>query len=245
MSGKLSPARLKVLGNVALALLAVITGALVLTIALAPKSEPVVSDKVQSYYDEASKKTAGATPTADPAAVPVVVSVLSDSHAFNAGSWFRNTVEAGKVPGVKMGVFVSQPGASAEVLAGKLDEASASKGVVIIQAGTNDLLSARGSENTVAGIEALVEGVKERGAKPVLALIPPSAERGYEVLDANALLTEYAKANKVGVLDLTSSVATETGEWKDGLSGDGVHANPAGSKLISDAAAQQIPVLIR
>lgn len=220
-----------------------LSGVLIMTASCAA-SPPPVSDQVQKYYDENTKSTSEASPTATASAASVIVSVLSDSHAFNAGSWFRTTVEAGKVPGVKIGAFASQPGASAEVLAAKLDEASAPKGVVIIQAGTNDLLSAFGSEQTALNVEALVAGVKERGAKPVLALIPPSDTRGLEVLDTNALLTEYAKTNKVGILDLTTAVAGPKGQWNEGLSDDGVHANPAGSKLMADAAAEQVRKLL-
>jgi lysophospholipase L1-like esterase len=201
---------------------------------------PPVSDKVQQAYNSIGKTT-----PASSTAAAVVVSVLSDSHAFNAGSWFRKTVEAGTVPGVTLGTFASQPGAAATVLTAKLDEATASKGVVIVQAGTNDLLSAVGSVQTAANVEALIQGVKDRGAKPVLALIPPSAKRGPEVLDTNALLTTYAKANGVGILDLTTAVAAPTGQWKPGLSDDGTHANPAGSQIMADAAAQQIPALVR
>lgn len=204
---------------------------------------PPVSDQVQKYYDEASKVTPG--PAASATVAPVVVSVLSDSHAFNAGSWFRQTVEAGTVPGVSLGAFASQPGASATVLVAKLDEATKAKGVVIVQAGTNDLLSAVGAEQTALNVEALIEGVQDRGGKPIVALIPPSAKRGPEVMATNALLTEYAAAHKLGVLDVTAAIAGPDGQWKTGLSDDGVHANGAGSKLMADAAAQQIPALVR
>jgi lysophospholipase L1-like esterase len=203
---------------------------------------PPVSDTVQKYYDEHVK----GTPTASAStAAAVVMSVLSDSHALNAGSWFRKTVEAGAVPGVQLGVFASEPEASATVLAEKLDAATALKGVVIIQAGTYDVLSAVGAEQAAANVEALIAGAIERGAKPVLALIPPSAERGPEVVGANALLSDFARANSVGVLDLTTAVATPSGQWKSGLSDDGVYANAAGAQIMADAAALQIPALVR
>ncbi|WP_427174467.1 SGNH/GDSL hydrolase family protein [Arthrobacter sp. 92] len=219
--------------------LAVLAAATVFVVAVALKPGAPSADAAA-----VPKSTAPvATPTASVA--PVVVSVLSDSHAFNAGSWFRQTVEAGTIPGVRLGAFASQPGASATVLTAKLDEAAASKGIVIVQAGTNDLLSAVGADRTAANVEDLIDGVKARGAKPVVALIPPSAKRGPEVLDTNKLLTAYATANKIGLLDVTTAVETPGGQWKDGLSDDGVHANQAGAKLMADAAAQQIPVLIR
>jgi lysophospholipase L1-like esterase len=224
------------------ALLAV--AALVLS-GCAAEQAPVPAS-VQSYYDEHVANAKATLPaTAAPAVAPVIVSILSDSHAFNAGSWFRSTVEAGTVLGVKLGAFASQPGASASVLAAKLDEATEKKGVVIVQAGTNDLLSALGSDQTAINIEALAEGVKARGAKPVLALLPPSAKRGPEVLATNKLLTAYAATHQIGLLDLTTTVATPDGQWKDGLSDDGTHANAAGAKIMAEAAAQQLPALLR
>lgn len=166
---------------------------------------------MQQYYDQ-NVKNATTSPAATASAV--AVSILSDSHAFNAGSWFRATVEAGTIPGVKLGVFAFHPGASATDLTAKLDEATAAKGVVIVQAGTNDLQAAVGSHQTAANVEALVEGIKARGAKPVLALIPPSATRGAEVLDTNPMPTKYAAAGNIGLLDLTTPVAGPSGQWK-------------------------------
>ena len=203
-----------------------------------------MSQKVQDYYE---KNVVNAKPGASATATvkQTVVSVLSDSHAYNQGSWFRQTVEAGNVPGAVLGVFASQPGASAEVLANRVRQAVSLDGVVIVQAGTNDLMSAVSPEDAAKNVEALVAGVKEGGNKPVLALIPPSDTRGDLVMETNALLKQYAAANKVGLLDVTAPVIAEDGTWKPGLTTDGVHANTQGAKLMAGAAAKQLPALIR
>jgi lysophospholipase L1-like esterase len=225
---------------------ALVSAAAVLALAGCSSGQEPVPASVQSYYDEHVANAKPTMPgTSTPTAAPTVVSIVSDSHAYNAGSWFRQTVEAGKVPGTTLGAFASQPGASATVLTAKLDEATKNKGVVIVQAGTNDLLAATGAQKTAENVEALVEGVQDRGAKPVLALIPPSATRGPEVVATNKLLTAYAGANKIGVLDLTTGVTNQDGKWKDGLSDDGTHANADGAKIMADAAAQQLPSLVR
>lgn len=183
--------------------------------------------------------------TGSPSQAAVTVSVLSDSHAAAVGSWFRQTVEADRVPGARLGVFAAYPGATAAALEAKLDEAVAEKGSVIVQAGTNDLAAAAGPDATATNVKKLLAGVKARGASPILALIPPSATRGAEVKETNRLLSGYAADAGIGVLDLTSVVAGPAGQWRDGLSDDGVHANAAGSRIMAAAAAEQLPRLIR
>jgi lysophospholipase L1-like esterase len=183
----------------------------------------------------------------EPAAISkdaVKVSVLSDSHVASEGSWFRQTVEANRVPGARLGVFVAESGATATALESKLDQAVAAKGMVIIQAGTNDLGAGTSASATAENVRKLLQGIKDRGATPILALIPPSATKGAEVRETNRLLSEYAAGEDIGVLDLTSDVAGPDGQWRAGLSDDGVHANAAGAKIMAAAAAEQLPSLI-
>jgi lysophospholipase L1-like esterase len=144
-----------------------------------------------------------------------------------------------------LGVFAAHPGATAAALEGALDEAVAAKGSVIVQAGTNDLAAGAGPDAAATNVEILLAGVKERGARPILALIPPSATRGAEVKETNRLLSGYAADAGIGVLDLTSVAASPDGKWRDGLSDDGLHANAAGSTIMAAAAAEQLPRLIR
>lgn len=183
----------------------------------------------------------------EPAAISkdaVKVSVLSDSHVASEGSWFRQTVEANRVPGARLGVFVAESGATATALESKLDQAVAAKGMVIIQAGTNDLGAGTSASATAENVKKLLQGIKDRGATPILALIPPSATKGPAVKEANRLLSEFAAGEDIGILDVTSDVAGPDGQWRAGLSDDGVHANAAGAKVMAAAAAEQLPSLI-
>ena len=199
---------------------------------------PPASDQVQKYYD-ANKDLK----TSAPAATAVVVSVLSDSHAFNADSWWRQTVVANKVPGLALGAFESQPGAASSSLVARLDAATAKKGLVIVQAGTNDLLSRQTPADAAAGVEALWKGVKDRGATPVAALVPPSDKVPAEVVELNNLLTAAATSQGLKIIDVYHAVAGPDGTWLAGDTIDGTHANKAGSDLMTAAAKKQLPSL--
>lgn len=175
----------------------------------------------------------------------VNVSVLGDSTVAAEDSWFRQTISANMISGVRPGAVTAEPGATAAALESKLDDAAAAKGLVIVQAGTNDIAAGAGPDATANNVKKLLEGIKERGAVPVLALIPPSASRGPDVRAANRLLSEYAADQGIRVLDLTSGVAGTEGQWRPGLSDDGVHPNAAGAKNMADAAKEQLPTLLQ
>lgn len=181
------------------------------------------------------------TPAAEP--VVAVVSILSDSHAYNADSWWRQTMESHTVPGSTMGSFESTPGADTQALVPHLDDATERGGYVIVQAGTNNLLSAQSPEDALAGIVALWDGIAAREATPVAALVPPSATRASGVLELNRLITSEAAARGLPLVDVYSPVAAADGDWADGMSGDGVHANKAGSDRMASVARTQMTTM--
>lgn len=203
---------------------------------------PAVSEKVQSYYDE---HVANAKPTlpGSTAAATVTVSILSDSHAFNADSWWRQTVVANKVPGLIVGAFESQPGAMSSSLAPRVEAAVSKQGKVIVQAGTNDLLSGAAPADAAKGVMALWQEIKDRGATPVAALVPPSNDFPEAVVELNAMLTEAAAAQQLAIIDVYAPVANPDGTWANGTTTDGVHSNKTGSDLMTAAALKQLPSL--
>jgi lysophospholipase L1-like esterase len=218
-----------------------ISAALV-TVAGCSSTPPPVSDKVASYYESHKDlvQSAAATKAA------IVTSILSDSHAFNADSWWRQTVMANKASGMTTGAFESQPGAGAgaAALAKRLDAAAAKKGLVIVQAGSNDLLSGTSPADTAAGVEALWKGIRDRGATPVVALVPPSNDVPAEVLELNRILIEEAMTQRLDVIDVFTPVANKDGSWAGGNTTDGTHANKAGSDVMTAAVLRQLPSLI-
>ncbi|WP_434770558.1 SGNH/GDSL hydrolase family protein [Curtobacterium flaccumfaciens] len=156
----------------------------------------------QTRSATAADATAGPIPIYSSAPDKVAVSVLSDSHAFNADSWWRQTVAANKVPGVEMGQFKSTPGIDTERLAADVEDSTADGGWVIVQASTNELLTARSPEETFTGITALWDGVAAAGAKPIAALVPPSDKTPSAVIELNQLIRQEAKTRDIPILDV-------------------------------------------
>ncbi|SMG16233.1 GDSL-type esterase/lipase family protein [Agreia pratensis] len=187
------------------------------------------------------------TATATPASTQVVpLSVLSDSHAYFAASWWRQTVEANAIPGVSMGAFASQPGAVADTIASGLDEAAAGAqgGYVLVQAGTNDLLAGSSPARAASDIEALWAGVRERGSTPIAVLVPPSSQVGSKVIELNRLLTGAARQAGIAILDVYTPVADAGGRWLAGTSDDGKHANLEGATRQANEVLAQLPGII-
>jgi hypothetical protein len=191
----------------------------------------------------------GSTSTAAPAtAAPGperVIGVLSDSHAYGEDSWWRQSVEEDTVPGLRPGPFEAHPGARTTDLVDMLDDAAAGADLVVVQAGTNDILSGRSPRDAAQGVGALWDGIAERGAEPVAALIPPSETRPALAVELNRLITAEAQARGLPVVDVYTPVAAADGSWLAGLSDDGVHSNKRGSDLMAAAARDQLPDLAR
>ena len=188
-----------------------------------------------------------ATPTATPAPQPVVpLSVLSDSHAYFAASWWRQTVEANAIPGVSMGAFASQPGAEADTIASGLDDAAAGAqgGYVLVQAGTNDLLAGSSPARAASDIQALWAGVRERGSTPIAVLVPPSNQVGGKVVELNRLLTGAAQQAGIAILDVYTPVAGNGGRWQAGTSDDGKHANLDGATRQANEVLAELPGIL-
>ena len=171
---------------------------------------------------------------------PVMVSVLSDSHAYNAGSWWRQTVVSGNIPDAELGAFESQPGATSTTLIKRLDAAAAHGGLVLVQAGTNDLIAGRRPATALTGIEALWDGITERGATPVAMLVPPSNKHGQQTVELNDLIRKAAAKRGLALIDVYTVVANPDGTWRHGLTTDGIHANAEGSAPMAAAAQEQI-----
>ena len=111
---------------------------------------------------------------------------------------------------------------------------------MIVQAGTNELLTARSPEETFTGITALWDGVAAAGAKPIAALVPPSDKTPSAVIELNELIRQEAKTRDIPILDVYRPVAAQDGSWADGHSGDGLHADREASDTMAAAALRQV-----
>jgi lysophospholipase L1-like esterase len=165
------------------------------------------------------------------------ISTLSDSHLVADGSWFRRTVEEGRLGGYAVGTFASQPGATSEEVRELADQTAGSDWVVV-QAGTNDLLGGDSPQQAFAGVRSLVGAVRE--PRVILALVPPPDIRPDAVVALNGLLTRWAQEQGIPVLDVYSPVAAQGGRFRPGTSDDDVHANDLGAQLQADSALRQL-----
>lgn len=199
-------------------------------------------------HDGGASPSGAAPPAATPTAGPgqTLVSVLGDSHSGEPDSWFRLSVGNGTVPGAALGVLSSHPGYTAAALQSGIPDATAFGGVVLVQAGTNDLLLAKHTPaQAAADVEALERAVAATGVHAVLVSVPPSAPLGPATNQLNALLKDWAAGHDVPWLDVTSAVTEPDGTWRPGLSTDGIHANDSGGPLMAAAVREQLPPLLR
>ncbi|MHA7264555.1 SGNH/GDSL hydrolase family protein [Arthrobacter sp. TMN-37] len=171
------------------------------------------------------------------------IGILSDSHANGKNSWWRQTVVAGTVPGLRLGAFESHPGAQTVALVDRLDAATREADLVVVQAGTNDILRGRSPQQAAGGVRALWDGIAARGAFPVAALVPPSQTRPALAIELNRLITAAAEERGLPLVDVYTPVAADDGSWAPGLSNDGIHSNRKGSDLMAEAARGQLAAL--
>lgn len=123
---------------------------------------------------------------------------------------------------------------------------------VVILAGINDIARNNGYislENTFGNIVSMCEIAKANKIKPVLCTLVPSGyirwrpaikDTKEQVAALNAMIKEYAKAHHYKVVDYATVLADEKGETRSDLSGDSVHPNLAGYKIMEEALMKVI-----
>lgn len=123
---------------------------------------------------------------------------------------------------------------------------------VVILAGINDIARNNGYislENTFANIVSMCELAKANKIKPVLCTLVPSGyirwrpaikDTKEQVAALNAMIKDYAKAHRYKVVDYATVLADEKGETRSDLSGDSVHPNIDGYKLMEEALLKVI-----
>ena len=118
---------------------------------------------------------------------------------------------------------------------------------VVILAGINDIARNNGYislENTFANIVSMCELAKANKIKPVLCTLVPSniirwrpaiKDTRAQVEALNKMIKEYAAKHHYKVVDYSSVLADVEGNTRTDLSGDSVHPNLAGYKLMEEA----------
>lgn len=118
---------------------------------------------------------------------------------------------------------------------------------VAILAGINDIARNDGYislDNIFGNIVSMCELAKANKIKPVLCTLVPSDHIGWrpaikdtreQVERLNAMIKEYARKNHFKLVDYATVLADESGATRKDLSGDSVHPNLDGYKLMEEA----------
>jgi len=123
--------------------------------------------------------------------------------------------------------------------------------VVVILAGINDIAENNGPiklEAVFGNIQSMAVLAKDAGIKVVLASVLPAVEFPWrpglgpaqKVIKLNAMIKDYADKNHLVYLDYFSAMADESKGLPKSLSGDGVHPNLAGYKVMEPLAEKAI-----
>jgi lysophospholipase L1-like esterase len=128
--------------------------------------------------------------------------------------------------------------------------------VVVILAGTNDIAGNTGP-STLAMIEdnliSMVELANANGIRVVLSSVLPAydypwrpgLEPAGKIVALNAWMRDYASKHDVVYLDYHSAMADERQGLRPDLSGDGVHPNEAGYRVMAPLAERAIAEALR
>ena len=123
--------------------------------------------------------------------------------------------------------------------------------VVLILAGTNDIAGNTGPstlEMIMDNIVSMTELAKANHIKVVLcSVLPaykypwrPEVEPAEKIVELNKMIKKYADDNGIIYLDYFSHMVNQQNGMKEELSGDGVHPNLAGYKIMEPLAEKAI-----
>jgi lysophospholipase L1-like esterase len=123
--------------------------------------------------------------------------------------------------------------------------------VVVILAGINDIAGNTGPmtlEETFGNIVSMAQLAKANNIKPVISSVLPAYDFPWrpglqpadKVIKLNAMLKNYATRNNIAYIDYFTAMKDERNGLPARLSGDGVHPNLAGYKIMEPLAEKAI-----
>lgn len=128
--------------------------------------------------------------------------------------------------------------------------------VMVILAGTNDIAGNTGPatlEMIEDNLASMAELAAANGIRVVLSSVlpafrypwKPELEPAQTIVTLNAWMRDYARAHGAVYLDYHSAMADERQGLKSALSGDGVHPNEAGYRVMAPLAERAIAEALR
>ncbi|KFF19003.1 SGNH/GDSL hydrolase family protein [Chryseobacterium sp. JM1] len=124
--------------------------------------------------------------------------------------------------------------------------------LVIINAGTNDIAQNSGAYDpdfTFNNIKAMTDIARSNGIKVIIASVLPAAAFPWrkEITDVpqkvdalNSRLKQYSHNSKIPFIDYNTAMRNDKGGMRDGLSGDGIHPDPAGYAIMEPIVKKAI-----
>lgn len=204
-------------------------------------ARPVSPPAPNSYPSEAVSPSA--TPTPIPTAESGNASMSLVGAEFSA--WWTGSVGAGAFPGVIAGPLIGERDADIERLRNQLAESDISPGqLVVIQAGAQDIREGASSEQVLTALQGLWQSVRDRGGRPIAALLPPSNSFPAATLSVNGLIKTAAVEQGLAVIDVTTPVSAGDGTWVASYSDDGVQSNGSGTSAMVQAAVLQLSGIV-
>lgn len=168
---------------------------------------------------------------------PLRLAAFGDSLTVPKGGWLDTSID-------RSGGFVvanaSVAGSPTGEFLDRMGEVDATDpNVVVILGGTNDVGRNVPTEDTVENITTIADHYAQRGAKVVLATIPPydkTPGKSPAVHAVNAAITDLAAARSWGLIDFYTVLASAD-SYAPGLTEDGIHPTPSGIARMTDTAA--------
>lgn len=127
---------------------------------------------------------------------------------------------------------------------------------VVILAGTNDIAGNTGpatAEQIAGNIVSMAELARANGITVVLASVLPAARYPWRpaiepvdsILRLNAALETYARLNGIVYVDFHPAMVDDRGGLRTELSGDGVHPNEAGYRVMAPLVSAALERVLR
>jgi lysophospholipase L1-like esterase len=125
-----------------------------------------------------------------------------------------------------------------------------------VLAGTNDAASNTGPQrpqDLENNLRTMVELARLHGIRVILGTIPPAAsffwQKGLDprprIRELNAWIRDYARRERLGLVDYHAVLARADGSFRDDLSNDGVHPNTAGYRAMEQALGPVLAASLR
>jgi lysophospholipase L1-like esterase len=174
---------------------------------------------------------------------PVTIG-LGDSITFKPHSWFRQVCKNAVVLQNCLNKGIN--GNTTNQMLARLDTdvLRYDPSVVIVMGGTNDLKHRSETQAVLGRLKVIIARIRASGAIAVLCTIPPRRHFENRVRAMNSAIRGDARKSHVPLLDLYGAVGAKSGDWKPGLSKDGVHPTRRAAGLMTAAAERQLPKLL-